>query len=234
MSAGLDTLGKNHCPQLASLTLRMNYFTTLEYEHISRFPFLSYLDVSHNLIKSLPESFGELRNLRFLNLKLNKLKTLPKTFKNLNRLATLNLTENRFIGMPAILQHMTSLQTLILDENEILEISGEFFKSWPYMISLHLKGIRLQKLPPEICFVKNLQEFYIRYRNIIRWQSHSSEQLQSFENTPCRNSQTGKIRNFRYEIQSVYFVAYINFAPFLVEVLGKSQENTGTTKIFPC
>lgn len=52
------------------------------------------LDLSKNKIKSLPDEFGVLRNLRYLNLYDNQLQHLPITFGDLNSLRYLDLKCN--------------------------------------------------------------------------------------------------------------------------------------------
>lgn len=68
--------------------------TSLKHNLVKEFTHISWLDLSYNQLKSLPEEFGSLEKLVHLNLKQNMLETLPDTFKKLSRLKVLDLSDN--------------------------------------------------------------------------------------------------------------------------------------------
>ncbi|XP_054817000.1 receptor-like protein EIX1 [Prosopis cineraria] len=77
---------------------------------------LKALDLSHNELKDLTESFGQLRNLAKLNLASNLLcGPIPLFFRNLTKLKELILEDNHFNGtIPAFLGSLFSLRVLDL------------------------------------------------------------------------------------------------------------------------
>lgn len=66
-------------------------------------------------LKILPDSIGNLENLRILNLSYNDLETLPKSIGNLKNLEELNLSENNnFSELPDSIGNLGNLHTLSL------------------------------------------------------------------------------------------------------------------------
>lgn len=55
------------------------------------------LNLSKNLLKSLPDNFGELINLKQLDLYNNKIQTLPLSFGNLKKLEWLDVKGELFL-----------------------------------------------------------------------------------------------------------------------------------------
>jgi Leucine-rich repeat (LRR) protein len=61
------------------------------------------LNLSKNLLKSLPDNFGELINLKHLDLYNNKIQTLPLSFGNLKKLEWLDVKGELFLWMSLII-----------------------------------------------------------------------------------------------------------------------------------
>lgn len=68
------------------MTVAFNAITEIPVELPLRLPHLSHLDLSHNQISSLPESFGLFFHLREIQLQHNKLTALPDSFVHLVKL----------------------------------------------------------------------------------------------------------------------------------------------------
>ena len=70
------------------------------------------LGLEYNHLTTLPESFGQLRDLETLALQHNELTTLPASFGHLQALTELDIEENRFDEMPETLNELVNLQLL--------------------------------------------------------------------------------------------------------------------------
>jgi len=79
------------------------------------------LDLSRNVLRSLPAAVGELTSLRWLDLHSNKLEALPEALGKLVALTHLNVSNNRLssAGLPAALGLLARLQSLNLGLNQL-------------------------------------------------------------------------------------------------------------------
>jgi Leucine-rich repeat (LRR) protein len=82
---------------------------------------LKYLNAENAGISNLPNSIGQLRNLRYLNLyACEGINTIPQSFAQLTNLEYLNLAVLTFLdSMPDIFANMVNLKELILYETPI-------------------------------------------------------------------------------------------------------------------
>lgn len=82
---------------------------------------LDELDLSRNLIQTLPDNIGNFLSLRWLDLHSNKIESVPESIGNLVGLTYLNLSNNRLtsMGLPSTLGSLTSLKTLNLGMNQL-------------------------------------------------------------------------------------------------------------------
>ena len=79
---------------------------------------LDTLDLSHNALKSLPASIGQLWKLRFLHLQHNKLESLPSQLVRCSYLQLLHASHNQLQELPGCWNsNMRCLTALILDNN---------------------------------------------------------------------------------------------------------------------
>lgn len=106
-----DLLPKLECLRVLSFN---GYQITEVPNSIGKLRHLRYLDLSHTLIMSLPESTSTLYNLQTLILEnCCKLKALPAKLKNLTKLRHLNNSDVPSLeGMPPQLIQLTNLPTL--------------------------------------------------------------------------------------------------------------------------
>lgn len=84
------------------------------------FPMLRELDLDNNLLTTLPESIGNLRNLMVLDVDDNKLTTLPDSITKLYNLKTFSLNNNNIKSLPRDMTRLESLKFLFLNDNKNL------------------------------------------------------------------------------------------------------------------
>ena len=127
-----------------------NCFTYIPSEFSMFLPHLSYIDMSHNRLASIPESFGLLVHLKTLLLNNNRLVELPETFCLLAKLEKADLSHNQLRFLPQSLEMMESLQSLNVSYNELdsLPVTLGKSKSLQLILAIFNKCI----LPPQqIC-----------------------------------------------------------------------------------
>jgi Leucine-rich repeat (LRR) protein len=78
---------------------------------------IRYLTLKGAALKSLPEEFGEFKDLEELTLAQNKLSSFPQSVKFLSNLKRLNLDQNEFKIFPDILAQLAKLKHVSIDHN---------------------------------------------------------------------------------------------------------------------
>ncbi len=78
------------------------------------FQHIEWLDLSNNLLQTLPESITKLTNLSSLYLYSNQLSTLPESITKLTNLTSLNLSSNQLSTLPESITKLTNLTALDL------------------------------------------------------------------------------------------------------------------------
>lgn len=76
----------------------------------------------NNKINSLPESIGELRNLRKLMLENNRIGVLPEGIGNLKNLTDLDLRSNHLTALPEEIGSLHALRFLDLRNNQLTSL----------------------------------------------------------------------------------------------------------------
>ncbi|GLJ30082.1 hypothetical protein SUGI_0594860 [Cryptomeria japonica] len=99
---------------------------------------LRVLDLSHTMIRALPDNFGILRHLRFLNVEGTKIEELPESITHLHHLQYLNVSYCHMEKLPWGIGHLKCLTHL--DFSTIGEI-----KLLPKGVSL-LKSLQILKV----------------------------------------------------------------------------------------
>ncbi|XP_074650891.1 leucine-rich repeat-containing protein 59-like [Tubulanus polymorphus] len=103
------------------LDLSLNELSVVPVKEIAALKQGTHLDLSCNLITSLPDSFCELTHLVKLDLSKNQLVSLPQAFGNLRNLRRVDLSGNNLVTLPVGLGHFKSLQWLDLKGNPLDE-----------------------------------------------------------------------------------------------------------------
>lgn len=113
-------------------------FKTLP-ENFGEFKDLKSLIITHTPIEVLPESFGELTNLEFLDLSNNNLHQLPESFVNLVLISKLNLSKNNFNQIPTQIWNFDKLTELQLFDNPLNNEEKNIIQKIPDIIRDYLR-----------------------------------------------------------------------------------------------
>lgn len=121
---------------------------------------MTYIDLSNNLLKKLPERFFRNQWLEYVDLSFNRLETLPSRIST-TYMRDLNLAGNELSRLPSQANRLVSM--------ERLDLSGNDFKTMPSAILrmknltyLDLSDNQLRKVPSSIRRLKNLRTLDLR------------------------------------------------------------------------
>jgi small GTP-binding protein len=117
----------------------------------------TYLDLSAQLLYSLPPEIGKLTSLTRLDLRKNKLTSLPPEIGKLTKLTVLVLYKNQLTSLPPEIGKLTNLTALHLYNNQLTSLPPEIGKLTS-LTKLRLHGNKLTSLPLEIGKLTNLAE----------------------------------------------------------------------------
>jgi len=111
------TIKDNH---IRTLILSNSDLKTIP-ESIGNLKYLKFLDLSSNQLQIIPKTIGNLTSLKVLRLGYNELSYLPSSIKNLKNLTRLFLEGNDFKKLPEPLKYLTELRYLEISRNQIQE-----------------------------------------------------------------------------------------------------------------
>ena len=112
---------------LISINLSSYQLTSLGNFGVLDYAELKDLDLSKNMLTTIPESITLLQNLQNLNLSENQLVDLPVHMENLCSLKVLNLKNNpNFSHLPSTLASLKKLQKIFISSTNIKEITPDF------------------------------------------------------------------------------------------------------------
>jgi Leucine-rich repeat (LRR) protein len=86
------------------------------------------LNISYNKLISIPESIGNLVNLRILYCHSNELISLPESIGNLVNLKNLDLSRNKLISLPESIGNLVALRYLNIYWNDLIELPQSIIK----------------------------------------------------------------------------------------------------------
>jgi Leucine-rich repeat (LRR) protein len=125
---------------------------------------LKQLDLSGNILKSLPQSIGNLILLEDLNLgmvnlgfRMNLLTSLPATFSNLTHLKRLDLSSNQLGLLPIGIEKLEKLEYIDLRQNQLRDFPSSLTKC-KSLRYLNLNGNNLISIPEDIGGLAELEE----------------------------------------------------------------------------
>ncbi|VDM17312.1 unnamed protein product [Hydatigera taeniaeformis] len=155
-------------------------------DELSNLSELSKLSLHHNAISEPPIALGTLANLRFLDLSFNLITSLPSSFfDGLSQLETLMIDSNHLTQLPSLegltdLHHLsvsnnalsrlpesiiccTKLMTVDFSSNKISELSDEI--GWGNLANLHLFNLsnnQLTRVPQALSECKKLKDLQLQ------------------------------------------------------------------------
>jgi hypothetical protein len=156
----LPAIGK--LTKLKSLTFSGGYLPIELPSELGNLTSLQRLRIFNLKIDNLPESLGNLINLKDAML-CGDMKTLPNSLSNWKKITSIYLAGNKFEKIPACIFGIHSLQDLDLNGNDLLEIDPRIAEL-SELVDLNLGGNTLLKsLPDALCQLHNLLELDIKH-----------------------------------------------------------------------
>ena len=113
---------------------------------------LVYLDVSFNLLESLPDEISLLQNLEELHCCSNKIAALPESIGSIQSLRLIKANNNMLISLPKSIGQLQSLKSLVLSDNILTSLPDEIGNC--YLESLLLENNSLCRLPLSLALLK--------------------------------------------------------------------------------
>ncbi|CAL8088647.1 unnamed protein product [Calicophoron daubneyi] len=109
---------------------------------------LTTLDLSFNLITSVPPSIGNCSALRDFNLQHNRLTRLPSTIGRLVNLRRLAVKYNHLVEIPESICNCTKLDDFNVENNHLSSLPPNFLAHFPNLKNIALSRNRFATLPP--------------------------------------------------------------------------------------
>jgi len=175
--------------RITALPLTFGSLTNLEYLDLGYFE----MGTRMNKINDLGPGFGQLKKMKFLNLSGNVLQSLPDGFSGLTELTELNLGLNKLPGLPLSITQLPKLIKLDLSLNDISSIPPQV-ANLSNLEELHLDGNffnkpekKIKALPNEVCQLKNLKVLTLK-DNIIEQLPECISNLSKLEKLDLRDN----------------------------------------------
>ncbi len=181
------SLANSECEFLQELELQLNAPVPNEnsIEQIS-FGFVASkhhvigLGLNEQGIISLPENFGNLKNLKLLYLANNQLTALPDNFYKLKSLQVLDLSSNQLTAFPMNIRQLFSLKVLKMNYNMLTflpESLGNLFA----LKELCVSNNSLKDLPSSLGQLRSLVEFDMRSNPLLDLPENTEKMLRTME-----------------------------------------------------
>ena len=130
--------------QLRRLDLSQNLLETVPSD-IFALPNLEYLSLAHNRLREIPETLEWSQSLLSLDLAENLLTTLPQGIQN-SSIEILNLSKNQFTTIPKCLCRITTLTSLDLSSTQITSFPPEM-QHLDHLVNLNVSNANINDLP---------------------------------------------------------------------------------------
>ncbi|XP_018123219.1 PH domain leucine-rich repeat protein phosphatase 1 isoform X2 [Xenopus laevis] len=157
--------------KISGFFLKALYASSNELVHLDVYPnpcYLSYMDISRNILDSLPEWFGECRSLEVLDMSHNHLNELPASIFCTSALRKLLLGYNRLQRLPELIEN-TQLEVLDVQHNQLLELPANLLLKLNSLRCLNVSANNLETLPATCLSEEShsmLQELYLTNNNL--------------------------------------------------------------------
>jgi len=189
-------------------------------ESISNLTHLKELDISNNMITSLPNTFSELDKLQKLNYNLNRLEAVNPQLFNLKSLIELDLSNNWLKFFPALERQNNSLQKLNLESNYLMTLP-ESFDKLKNLRELDISGNKMLVLPESFGNLRNLQILNMSHNRLVDL-PESFGNLKSLKIIRLISNQFRIIPNFLSNLEALNVLALSeNYIKSLPESIGK-------------
>lgn len=130
-------------------------------ESLGQLAQMKMLDLSFNRLQELPDMLSQLTQLSSLNISCNRLTALPKWLFFLKKLKQLTAYENQIAFIPDSISNLVNLEWLHLSENQIKELPESFGHLSSLETLLQLGGNRLGRIPESVRQLTKLKELQI-------------------------------------------------------------------------
>ena len=146
---------------IEKLSLQHNQIKTPDSLMGTKFPNLTELDLSGNLIEDMKTlALIDLKKLRNLNLNNNSIKEWPSNMKRLENIERLGFNQNALILISENIGQLKNLRILDLSRNSIEKIPKSLIKLKNLEI-LDLQSNQLSQFPKEVCFLYQISGLYL-------------------------------------------------------------------------
>jgi internalin A len=165
MQSTLDKIVNAKLRNSTSLDLSGSDLTELpselfELSSLKRLKLGKYRIFPKNRIVYIPKQISNLVNLEELDLTDNLIDTLPDEIKNLKKLRRLVLSSNRFTTLPVSICELESLEELFLGNNRFHKLPKEII-NLKKIHTLRLNGNKFKSIPEEIKLLPGLRHLFL-------------------------------------------------------------------------
>ncbi|KAH7833273.1 hypothetical protein Vadar_004711 [Vaccinium darrowii] len=171
------------CPRLTTLLLTQNRLSEIPDSFFTYIRGLEVLDLSDNMIKSLPESISNLENLHAIILVgCHSLEYVP-SLEKMKALKVFKLTHSRINEAPKGMEELVNLRELDLSNNLRLEMfPGSVLHRLSKLQCLQVEGTPVEVLAKDLVCLTELKVVAIRLHNIPELTGYvTSQQFQGLE-----------------------------------------------------
>ena len=126
---------------------------------------LKGLELKNNQIKVIPDSIGNLTNLKNIELDNNQIKVIPDSIGNLTNLKYFSFRNNQIKVIPDSIGNLTNLEYLILNDNKI-EVIPDSIRNLTNLKYVLLNDNKIEVIPDSIGNLINLKVLELQNNQI--------------------------------------------------------------------
>ena len=110
---------------IQNLVLTKNNLVTVPDALFTLLKYLKIVDISENILESIPGTIGQSKQLQILRIQDNNLSDLPMELAQCTNLETLNISRNLMDRLPLVVTQCTSIQQLYMNDMFMTELPEE-------------------------------------------------------------------------------------------------------------